>query len=103
MFQGASSEKSNNSSGGSRGKIAEALNGFLWSLKKAVFHNSILNKANVTTAVASTPSHVAKCKKVKFNFGLVNDFVPLRLTTNRNTFCIYCVARWDVAQEIEVN
>ena len=64
MFQGASSEKSNNSSGGNRGKIAEALNGFLWSLKKAVFHNSILNKAaNVTTTtVASTPSHVAKCK-----------------------------------------
>ena len=103
MFQGASSEKSNNSSGGNRGKIAEALNGFLWSLKKAVFHNSILNKANVATAVASTPSHVAKCESVKFNFGLVNDFVPLRLTTNRNTFCIYCVARWDVAQEIEVN
>ena len=53
------------SSNKNRGKIAGALNGFIWSLKKAVFHNSILNKANVTTTVASTPSHVAKCKKTK--------------------------------------
>ena len=62
-FQG---DKTNNSS--NRGKIADALTGFMWSLKRAVFHNSILNKTtgsnnnSASNVVTSTPSHVAKCE-----------------------------------------
>ena len=57
-----------NTNSGNRGKIADALTGFMWSLKRVVFHNSILNKAtassnaNASNVLTSTPSHVAKCE-----------------------------------------
>lgn len=57
LLTGGVSEKGGS---GGKGKISEAFNGFIWSLKNVVFHNVLLNGVGKD----SPATNAAKCKKI---------------------------------------